>query len=961
MATDYAALARQFGGTATSPAAPAPAAPAPAPAAAPAVDYAAMATQFGGQAEPQKMGFFESVGEMVTGARRATPETQALPEWTGMPELNQMSVASLKSALGTLVSNPQETVQILKANFPGIEARQDAKGNFILKSSVDQKEYAIPPGFSVGDIPRALGGLLAFTPAGRATTLPVAVAAGAGTQAVIEATQAGTGGRFDAGEVVTAGAAGGAGQVVQRAAQAAAPVVKRAVQRATGRPVTPTPAAPAAAPAARIEPTLEPMPSPTPTAAPTAPTAAPVATSKTVSLFDDWVQKSRVQDPQTKDVFSAINRRAQAAPDVDFELRLVKTSDVFPTQVGDDYLNASSMETARKIARSNSIQEIDRVEDVLPIRLDENMRIIDGNHRHAAAVLNKDEFIQALVPVGKGTGKVVNIDSIKQGAPIAGKVEAPAAAPAGAPIGTAMAPEAAPVAQVATEAFEEVGDLVRKASGSGPGSAAAKAKLADVAQVNPEARSAAERLGMDLPFDVFSDNPQVRAAVGLTRSVAGGEAEAAWVNTVRTAIGKADDVVQQFDAAFIEGRPAPGATSQRILDSLNSTRTQLFNDADVIYKRVDATIPKTATVQFPRLTQTLDDVLAEVGEKGLSAQEKKLYELATDPAVTYGRLLREKNLIGQAMAGKESPYGNMAAGDLKRLYGALAEDQLTNVGQIGGDALRQELRAANLLTAKRKALENRIVGAFGKESDGSVATLMQSAIKSAAKGDAAQFNKLIKVVPPELRKETIATALASVASSGRAAQEGAFGFAEFAKTYRGLRANPPVYKQVIEVLGKDADPVLRDLFEISRRITDARAQVLTTGKANQALVEAMKAEGLIGKVMQSTTAQRVVTGAASAIPGGGFVAPDIVQFMSKGNADAVKAAGKLFASDDFQKLAIEAATKTEPSQAVLRRTAASKAFADFANAAKLPQSLDARVQWLQSAVQTGRQFDQENQ
>jgi len=34
---------------------------------------------------------------------------------------------------------------------------------------------------------------------------------------------------------------------------------------------------------------------------------------------------------------------------------------------------------------------------------------------------------------------------------------------------------------------------------------------------------------------------------------------------------------------------------------------------------------------------------------------------------------------------------------------------------------------------------------------------------------------------------------------------------------------------------------------------------------------------------------------------------------------------------------------------------------DFANAAKLPQSLDARVQWLQSAVQTGRQFDQENQ
>lgn len=841
MATDYEALARQFGGQAASPApapaptpspapaarpapvaapVPAPAAPAVAPvaaptAAAPATDYAALAAQFGGQAKPPKMGFLESVGEMVTGSRRATQATQTLPEWTAMPELNQMSVASFKTALGTLLSNPSETVQILQANFPGVQVRQDEKGNFILRSSVNQQEYAIPPGISVGDIPRILGGFLAFTPAGRATTIPGAVAASAGTQAVIEATQAGTGGRFDTGEVGMAGAAGGAGQVLQRTVQAAVPAARQAVQRVTGRRAAPTPAAPAAAapaarpaaPGARIEPTLEPMPAP----------ATPAAAA------------------------------AQAAPE--------------------------------------------------------------------------QPIVQA----------------------------------------AAQAVPEQPVAQVATEAFEEVGDLVRKASGSGPGSAAAKAKLADIAQVNPDARAAAERLGMDLPFDVFSDNPQVRAAVGLTRSVAGGEAEAAWVNTVRNAITKADDVVQQFDAAFIEGRPAPGATSQRILDSLNATRNQLFKDADVIYKRVDETIPKTSPVQFPRLTQTLDEVLAEVGEKGLTAQEKKLYELATDPNATYGRLLREKNLIGQAVAGKESPYGNMTAGDLKRLYGALAEDQLTNVGTIGGDALRQELRAANLLTAKKKALENRIVGAFGKEIDGSVATLMQSAIKSAAKGDAAQFNKLMKVVPPELRKETIATALASVSSSARAGQEGAFGFAEFAKTYRGLRANPPVYKQVIEILGKDADPVLRDLFEISRRITDARAQVLTTGKANQALVEALKAEGLVGKVMQSTMAQRAVTGAASAIPGGGFVAPDIVQFMSKGNADAVKAAGRLFASDDFQKLAIEAATKAEPSTAALRRTAMSKAFGDFAKAAKLPQSLDARVQWLQSAVQTGRQFNQEQE
>lgn len=936
MATDYEALARQFGGQAAGPApapapapapvavarpapvaapVPAPAAPAVAPvaapaAAAPATDFAALAAQFGGRAEPPKMGFLESVGEMVTGTRRATQATQTLPEWTAMPELNQMSVASFKTALGTLLSNPSETVQILQANFPGVQVRQDEKGNFILRSSVNQQEYAIPPGISVGDIPRILGGFLAFTPAGRATTIPGAVAAGAGTQAVIEATQAGTGGRFDTGEVGMAGAAGGAGQVLQRTVQAAVPAARQAVQRVTGRRAAPTAAAPAAA-------------------APAARPAAPVP--------DDVMAAVSIKETPTYLMAETPVGKVGG----------VKTAEGLK-------INFAEVEEAAR-GKGEGLKLYQSLVD--PI-LAKGKTVSSDFTVEAPAV----RIYEALERRGYKIER--NIAGVLDDGSVYGPgVKAPAFKIVGKPTATAttQAVPEQPVAQAATEAFEEVGDLVRKASGSGPGSAAAKAKLADIAQVNPDARAAAERLGMDLPFDVFSDNPQVRAAVGLTRSVAGGEAEAAWVNTVRNAITKADDVVQQFDAAFIEGRPAPGATSQRILDSLKGTQAQLAKDASAIYQRVDETIPKTSTVQFPRLTQTLDEVLAEVGEKGLTAQEKKLYELATDPNATYGRLLREKNLIGQAVAGKESPYGNMDAASLKRLYAALAEDQLANVGTIGGDALRQELRAANLLTAKKKALENRIVGAFGKEIDGSVATLMQSAIKSAAKGDAAQFNKLMKVVPPELRKETIATALASVSSSARAGQEGAFGFAEFAKTYRGLRANPPVYKQVIEILGKDADPVLRDLFEISRRITDARAQVLTTGKANQALVEALKAEGLVGKVMQSTMAQRAVTGAASVIPGGGFVAPDIVQFMSKGNADAVKAAGKLFASDDFQKLAIEAATKAEPSTAALRRTAMSKAFGDFAKAAKLPQSLDARVQWLQSAVQTGRQFGQENQ
>jgi hypothetical protein len=189
----------------------------------------------------EALGVLGGIREAITGTERQTQTTQALPDWASMPELNTFSMASFKSALGTMMTNPQETVQVIQSNFPGVQVSQDEKGNFVLQSSIDGQLYAIKPGFQVSDIPRAAGALAAFTPAGRATTLPGMAAAAGGTQAAIEATQAATGGRFDAGEVATTAAL--------------APVLPAAVRgvqavRAARAPVAPAagPAAPAGAP-----------------------------------------------------------------------------------------------------------------------------------------------------------------------------------------------------------------------------------------------------------------------------------------------------------------------------------------------------------------------------------------------------------------------------------------------------------------------------------------------------------------------------------------------------------------------------------------------------------------------------------------------------------------------------------------------------------------------------------------
>ena len=760
------------------------------PKSAPAVAEPMSPEEFLASQQKPEMGFFEGMVEQVTGRQRATPETQTLPEWTSMPELGSMSVASFKTALGTLLSNPKETVQILQSNYPDVAVRQDEKGNYILKSSIDQKEYAIPPGFTVGDIPRALAGLAAFTPAGRATTIGGAIAGGAATQAAIETTQAMTGGGTgmqEVKEIALAGATGPLGQVIQRAVPPVVSAVKQGVQRLT----TPTQVA------TKVEPTMG------------AGLAQPLPPAGTVT----------------------------------------------PTP--------------------------------------------------------------PVTPVG-----TVTLEGVTE---------------------------------------QEIGNLVKRASGTGAGSQTARDQLADLAQVNIGAKEAADRLGITLPADVFSDNPQIRAAAGLTRSVAGGEAEAAWRNTVSNAVDKADDVIKQFDATFVEGTIAPGVVSQKIKDSLISQKKVLADEAKILYDGANNQIKKEMIVGLPKLRETLEAVEKEVTKEGMSATEKNLLKMVTDGKATYGQLMREKSLIGKALKREESPYGSMAEADLKRLYAALSEDQLTNAFNVGGDTLRKELRAANLLYAKERALGQRIVTAFGEDIEGSIANKMRTAITSASKGDTGDFNRLLKAVPEDLRKETIATALASVTRSTRGAEKGGFGFSEFADIYPKLRANPPVYKTIVDTLGENSAGVLRDLFEVSKRVTEARANVLTTGKANQALLQGMQAESLIGKLLESTLAKGTVV-AATAM-GGPVLAGGtsmVMTALTQGNKDGVKAAGKLFADEGFQNLLIESATRGTPSKATINKAANSQSFKKFADAVKLPKSVDQRIQYLESALQSGRNIE-ENQ
>lgn len=482
---------------------------------------------------------------------------------------------------------------------------------------------------------------------------------------------------------------------------------------------------------------------------------------------------------------------------------------------------------------------------------------------------------------------------------------------------------------------EDVLRLAGRAEGPGAPAQAARQTLAESAKVNPEAQQAASRLKMDLPTDVLSDSPQFKETVGLVRGKVGGEASADWGVSIKQAAAKADEALQKIKAEYVSGSPSPGMTSSKIRDTLNEVQRQLEEDAAEVYSRVESQVPPESPASFSKTKALMRDIIKEVGEKNLTKEERSLLELANDPTSTYGALAREKRNIGATLGRKSETYKNVEAGYLKRLYGAMAEDELATVKQAGGDVPARQLEYANSLVKKRKAIEDDLVSFFGQGADGSIGGALQTAIKQASKGDSTKLTSILKIVPAELRKETLATGIASLSQSARATQQG-FGFSEYAKLYRGLRANPPVYSEIVKTLGEKSDQVLRDLYEISTRVADSQSKVLTTGKANQIIDAAQKAEGLVGRIMEHSLTQRAATAAASLIPGGGIAAPDIIRFMANANKDTVQAAAKVFASPEFQQLAIEVATQMKPSTHAVNAVANSKTFYRYAKLLKLP-------------------------
>lgn len=561
------------------------------------------------------------------------------------------------------------------------------------------------------------------------------------------------------------------------------------------------------------------------------------------------------------------------------------------------------------------------------------------------------------------TGAAIGATTGGAGGALAGRFMG-RAAPEGAapevPSAAAAAPDAGPVAAapVAAGEMEAIVDLARKATGSGPGNRAAKRELAKMAKINPAAQEAADRLGVSLPPDVLSDNAQLLSLTGLARSQVGSEAETAWIKASRDAIERSEEALAELGA-----QKGLAEVSEAVSQKINATMTGLEAQASALRKEVEAALDPQGRVEATNLQRSLASVINDLGgigeaKQAMSGEERKLLAMLgegeTAKAPTYARLNLIRDQIGEALNKGRGPWVDTAERNLRKYYGALAEDQIQHIERVGGKEIADKQRAANSLFRDMYEKRQELVNLFGRDLDKGLAPLIRRVVTTGAKGDTAALNKALANIPKDMHGKVLMSGILAE-SMGRGGM-GGFSFKNFAKTYRGLRENPTIYKQVAKAIGPKGDQTLIDLYAISRRMVEAENKVLKTGKANQALIGQLNADALLKKVIKGpATRLTSVTVGASAGDVTGAAAGSVINEIIERAGGTVRSdkLHRLLASDEFRWL-MEKAALGEATDGAANKLAGSKSFIEYAKGLPIPKDFKSRAAWIKSAFsQTG--------
>ncbi|NMV36917.1 hypothetical protein [Ralstonia insidiosa] len=543
-------------------------------------------------------------------------------------------------------------------------------------------------------------------------------------------------------------------------------------------------------------------------------------------------------------------------------------------------------------------------------------------------------------------------------------------------------PAASPLSAAAQQfmSSEELAAQARKAVGAegkpfGLDKQTARQVLATQGAPDAETLASAKRLGIEdnLQADHLTANQAYRELAQAIKSTPGSLARAEEMQGLQ-AVGQR--AMQIIDAAG--GSRDLSQLSSQIKGELMTTQQQLEQKAEGLYNALKQDVPSQTPAAAQNVLGFVEQRAADLGgAKNLSPIEKMIQAKLAPKEVpmtingqqvrpsdvgmptqyqqpTYTLLDDVRKAIGAGLR-NQGPFKDADSGLLKALYANISEDQRSALSGVPG-AL-EKFDAARAAVQMRKSVEDDLTSLFGKQLGDSVVGKLGTAMSALPKGDETKLIELLKSVPAGMRQQVTASGLAY--AFGKATKNGELNFKAFADWMDGLKKNSAAFNAVMGNLPADTRTQLLDLAKVSRGISDATRESITTGRIMAAREELnAHADNMVGKVMNKAreaavghVGTAISAGAAHvAGPVGAGLSHAVISALSRGKPDVMKAADELIASPEFQQLAKEGTT---PSAQTVKAAANSSAFRRFYDSARHATSANdpmTRQRWLMGLV-----------
>lgn len=415
-----------------------------------------------------------------------------------------------------------------------------------------------------------------------------------------------------------------------------------------------------------------------------------------------------------------------------------------------------------------------------------------------------------------------------------------------------------------------------------------------------ETIEAAKRLGVDLNPEHFSTNAAFQEVARALKAKAGSKLEAAERKALETLAVKADDLTDDLTGGLDKA-----TVSEAIVSDFRTTIGSMEDQADLLYGKVDAAIPKATRVEPNAVRDYLATKIDEFGgdKSLLNSAERLLLKLTESKkgvpnTPTYAALDSVRRVVGDGFNKRTGLFKNDSVGRLRQVYRVLSEDQ-QSVAEVFG--VGELYTSARSVVARRKGIEDQAIQLFGKNLNESLVPKIHLASTSLPKGDVSRFNKLMEALPEARRTEVAAAVLNNLFASG--SRRGGTLSQGFASTFVALNRNKAAKDILFRHLPESARKRFDDIGRVFSGIIKANQRPLSNPSGSAApIVAALEGGNVLKKLYGIGKRAAVAEGVSTSIgvPGAG-TAGVVGSVLTKGKTPAVTAADDFLTSPAFRK------------------------------------------------------------